>query len=303
MPEKDLYGVLGVARGASEDDLRSSYRKLAREYHPDVNPDDPQAEDRFKEVSFAYEVLSDPEKRRIYDEFGHEGLAGGFDPEQARAYRDWSQGTGRSPFGHGSAELHFEDLFENLFGGRTRRGPSRGPDVESEVAVDFLDAVLGREVRVGVPGKGTLRVRIPAGAEGDTRVRLAGQGRPGPGQGPPGDLYLRLSVRPHPFFTRDEADLFVDVPVSLPELVHGATVEVPTADGSVQMKIPPRSPNGRKLRLRGQGGAQRGSSERGDLYARLVLVLPETDDPRLDELASEMEALYEGQDVRQGLKR
>ena len=115
--------------------------------------------------------------------------------------------------------------------------------------------------------------------------------------------YLRLSVRPHPFFTRDEADLFVDVPVSLPELVQGATVEVPTADGSVQMKIPPRSPNGRKLRLRGQGGAQRGSSERGDLYARLLLVLPETDDPRLDELASEMEALYEGQDVRQGLKR
>ena len=130
MPEKDLYGVLGVGRGASEDELRSSYRKLAREHHPDVNPDDPQAEDRFKEVSFAYEVLSDPEKRRIYDEFGHEGLAGGFNPEQARAYRDWSQGMGRSPFGHGGAELHFEDLFENLFGARTRRGPSRGPDVE-----------------------------------------------------------------------------------------------------------------------------------------------------------------------------
>ena len=302
MPEKDLYGVLGVGRGASEDELRSSYRKLAREHHPDVNPDDPRAEDRFKEVSFAYEVLSDPEKRRVYDEFGHEGLARGFDPEQARTYRQWSQGTGRSPFGGGGIEFHFEDLFENLFGGSSRRGPARGQDVESEVSVDFLDAVLAGEVRVRVPGQGTLRVRIPAGAEDGTRVRLAGQGRPGPGNGPAGDLYLRLSVRPHPFFTRDEADLFVDVPVSLPELVRGATVEVPTADGSVQMKIPPRSPNGRKFRLRGQGGMVRGSSERGDLYARVVLMLPETDDPRLDELAAEMEPLYEGQDLRKGLR-
>jgi curved DNA-binding protein len=301
MPEKDLYGELGVARDASEDELRRSYRRLAREYHPDVNPDDPAAEERFKEVSFAYEVLSDPEKRRTYDEFGHEGLAAGFSPDQARAYREWSSGAGHGPFG-GDGAFHFEDLFEGLFGARMRRGPQRGPDVQSEVAVEFLAAVMGHEVRVRVPDRGTLRVRIPAGAEDGTRVRLGGQGRPGPGNGPPGDLYLVLRVRPHPFFTRDESDLFVDVPVSLPELILGTSIEVPTPEGSVSMKVPPRSPNGRKLRLRGQGGVVRGSPERGDLYVRLVAELPESDDPKLEELAHELEPLYEGQDLRSRLR-
>jgi curved DNA-binding protein len=285
MPEKDLYAVLGVSRDVDEDQLRRSYRKLAR----------------FKEVSFAYEVLSDPEKRRIYDEFGHEGLAQGFDPDQARSYRQWSSGAGGSPFGQGS-ELHFEDLFESLFGGGRGR-PRRGQDVESEVSVDFLDAVMGREVRIQMPGKGTLRVKIPAGAEDGTRVRLGGQGMPGPAGASSGDLYLRLRVRSHPYFTRDEADLFVDLPVALPELVLGASVEVPTPDGSVSMKIPPHSPNGRKLRLRGKGGLVRGSKERGDLYARLVLELPDTEDPRMEELAREMEPLYEGSDLRKRFKR
>jgi DnaJ-class molecular chaperone len=302
MPEKDLYAVLGVGRQVTEEELRKRYRKLAREFHPDVNPDDPQAEERFKEVSFAHEILSDPEKRRVYDEFGHEGLAQGFDPEQARVYRQWSQGQGRSPFGDG-AEFHFEDLFESLFGGRARRGPTRGSDAETEVWVDFLDAVMGREIRVRVQGKGTLRVRIPAAAADGTRVRLAGQGQSGPGGGPPGDLYLRIAVREHPFFTRDETDLFVDVPVTLPELVLGASIEVPTPEGPVSMKVPPHSPNGRKLRLRGKGGAVRGSEERGDLYARLVVELPKPGDPKLDELAREMEPLYGDDDIRTRLKR
>lgn len=298
MPEKDLYRVLGVGRDVSEEELRRRYRKLAREYHPDVNPDDPRAEERFKEVSFAYEVLSDPEKRRIYDEFGHEGLAQGFDPEHARAYRSWSRGDGQSPFGPGF-EFHFEDLFESLFG--RERGPIRGQDAESEVSVEFLDAVMGREVRVRVPGQGTLRVTLPAGSEDGTRVRLAGQGLPGPPGGSSGDLYLTLRVRPHPYYTRDEADLFVDVPVALPELVLGASVEVPTPDGAVSMKIPRGSPNNRKLRLRSKGGFVRGSKERGDLYARLVLELPPTSE-RLEELAREMEPLYGARDLRRKLK-
>ncbi len=301
MPEKDLYAELGVARDAPEEEIRRSYRRLARESHPDVNPDDPAAEERFKEVSFAHEVLSDPEKRRTYDEFGHEGLARGFSPDQARAYREWSRGAGRGPFGP-DAGFHFEDLFESLFGGRMQRGPQRGADVQSEVSVDFLATVMGREVRVRVPDRGTLRVRIPAGAEDGTRVRLGGQGRPGLDGGPPGDLYLVLRVRPHSFYTRDEADLFVDVPVTLPELILGTTVEVPTPEGSVSMKVPPRSPNGRKLRLRGQGGLLRGRGERGDLYVRLVAELPESDDPKLEELAHELEPLYEGQDVRSRLR-
>ncbi len=302
MPEKDLYRELGVSRDASEDEIRRSYRKLARTYHPDVNPDDPGAEERFKEVSFAYEILSDPEKRKIYNEFGHEGLAAGFSPEQARAYRNWSRGAGRGPFDADSG-FHFEDLFEGLFGARVRRGPQRGPDVQAEVSVDFLDAVMGREVRVQVQERGTLRVRIPAGAEDGTRVRLGGQGRAGPGKSPAGDLYLVVRVRPHPFFTRDEADLFVDVPVTVPELILGTTVDVPTPDGFVSMKLPPRSPNGRKLRLRGKGGALRGSEERGDLYVRLVAELPDTPDEKLEELARELEPLYGEQDVRARLRR
>ena len=230
MPEKDLYRVLNVGRDASEDELRRSYRKLAREYHPDVNPDDPAAEERFKEVSFAYEVLSDSEKRRTYDEFGHDGLAQGFDPEQARAYKQWSSGSGGSPFG-GFGDLHFEDLFEGLFGGRPT-GPRRGRDLESEVGVDFLDAVMGREIRVDLRQRGTLRVRIPAGSENGARIRLAGKGEPSNSGGPPGDLFLKLHVRSHPFFTRDEGDLFVDLPVTLPELVKGTDVDVPTPEGN-----------------------------------------------------------------------
>lgn len=301
MSEKDLYGVLNVPRDASEDDLRRSYRKLAREYHPDVNPDDPQAEERFKEVSFAYEVLSDAEKRRTYDEFGHDGLAQGFDPQQARAYKQWSSGGGGNPFG-GMGDFHFEDLFESLFGGRPS-GPRRGRDLESEIGVDFLDAAMGREVRVELRDRGTLRVRIPAGAEDGTRIRLAGKGEPSAGGGPAGDLYLRLHVRGHPFFTRDESDLFVDVPVTLPELVKGTEIEVPTPEGSVSMKIPRRSANGRKLRVRGKGGYLRGSRTRGDLYVRLVLELPQTpdEDRRLEEIADQIEPLYEGSRLRKHL--
>ena len=152
----------------------------------------------------------------------------------------------------------------------------------------------------GVAG---VRVRVPRGAADGTRMRLGGQGMPASDGGPPGDLYLVVHVRPHPFFTRDEGDLFVDVPVTLPELVLGASLEVPTPDGPVVMKVPARSANGRKLRLRGKGGYGRGGRERGDLYVRLALELPDTADPALEELAREMESLYEGADVRARLKR
>ena len=298
MPEKDLYKVLNVGRDASEDELRRSYRKLAREYHPDVNPDDPASEERFKEVGFAYEVLSDAEKRRTYDEFGHDGLAKGFDSEQARAYKQWSSGSGGSPFGR-SGDFHFEDLFEGLFGGRPA-GPRRGRDLEASVSVDFLDAVMGREIRVDLQQRPTLRVRVPAGSEDGARIRLAGKGEVSGSGGPPGNLFLKLHVRSHPFFTRDEADLFVDLPVSLPELVQGTDVEVPTPDGNISMKIPPRSANGRKLRVRGKGGYARGGTNRGDLYVRLVLELPDPpeDDKRLEEIADQIAPLYEGTNLR-----
>ena len=309
MDEKDLYGALGVARDAGEDDIRKAYRRLARQYHPDVNPNDQKAEERFKEISFAYDVLSDPEKRARYDEFGAQGLQPGFDPEQARAYKRWSEGARRSPsheaFGE---EIDLDELFGRLgglggLGGREwRRAPRRGRDAHAEVAVDLLDAVLGREVRLEVPGRGTLRVRIPAGAEDGTRVRLAGQGEPGAEGAPPGDLYLTLRVRPHPFFRREGDDLALDLPVTLPELALGASIEVPTPDGVATVKVPPHARPGQRLRLRGKGAGRRGTSERGDLYLRLVVDLPEGRDAELEEIAKRMEPLYAGRDPRAALK-
>jgi len=309
MEQKDLYAALAIQRGASDEEIRRAYRKLARETHPDVNPNDARAEERFKEVSFAYEVLSDPEKRKLYDEFGVDGLQQGFDPAHTRGYQRWARGARQSPHQGGFAsEFDLDDLFGSLFSSRGR-GPAPGRDVEGEIHVDFMDAVRGGEVRVQVEGKGALRVKIPPGADEGTRVRLAGQGAPGGGGGPPGDLYLKLRVRPHHFYTREGADLHVDLPVTLPELVQGASVEVPTPEGPVTMKIPPHSQPGRRLRLRGKGARRRAGggpggdgSERGELYVRLALVLPGTEDPRLDELAAEMEALYGDEDVRGGLK-
>jgi DnaJ-class molecular chaperone len=308
MEEKDFYGILGVQRGASEDEIRTSYRKLARKYHPDVNPNDPKAEDRFKEVAFAYDVLSDAEKRARYDEFGMAGLADSFDAEQARAYARWSQGAHRSPSQESFGEnLDLEDLLSGFFGGRrgaggfgARRGPRRGRDAHGSLSVEFLDAVRGGEVRLQYEGR-NLRVRIPPGADDGTRIRMAGQGEPGSG-GPPGDLYLTLQVRPHPFLTRRGADLHLDLPVTIPELVLGASVEVPTPDDPVTMKIPPHSANGRVLRLRGKGATRRDAGERGDLYIKLVATLPTGQEAPLEEAAREMEALYAGQDPRERLK-
>jgi DnaJ-class molecular chaperone len=302
MDERDLYGDLGVARSVGDDELRAAYLKLARKYHPDVNPGDHVAEDRFKEISFAYEVLSDKEKRARYDGFGMAGLAEGFDPEQARAWANWNEGARRSPgFESFASDVDLEDLLSGFFGGERARVPVHGHDVEAPLEVDFLDALRGAEVRIQLPGQGPLRVRIPAGARDGARVRVAGKGGPSPRGGPAGDLYLRLRVRPHPFFERDGDDLRVDLPVTLPEAILGAQVEVPTAHGSAKMTIPPRSRNGQTLRLRGKGAPRR-SGGHGDLYVRIVVELPEGDDERLEALAQEMAPLYEGRDVRSKLR-
>ncbi len=319
MAEQDLYETLGVARGATEEEIRRSYRKLARKFHPDVNPNNKQAEERFKQISFAFDVLSDAAKRKLYDEFGHSGLSQGFDPEQARAYTRWSEGARRSPFSESFQGPGFEgtfdaesleDLLGGLFGragGRPgRAGARRGADAEAEVEVDFLDAVRGGEVRVNVhkaePGgataERTLRIRIPPGTDDGSRIRLAGQGGPGD---PAGDLYLRLRVRPHPFFQREGADLSLELPVTLPELIRGASVEVPTPDGPVTMTIPPGSQNGRKLRLRGKGAARTGG-RRGDLIVRLAARLPDVDGEKLEVVAREIEPLYGSENVRDDLK-
>lgn len=306
MDEKDPYALLGVARTASEDEIRKAYRKLARKYHPDVNPNDRKAEDRFKEISLAYEVLSDKEKRARYDEFGAQSFAQGFDPDQAREYTRWSRGARRSPLHERSTtdmDVDIEDLLGGLFGGARRaRGPAKGADAEGEISIGFLDAVRGGEVRVQVAGRGALRVKIPPGADTGTRIRLAGQGDGGVLGGPPGDLFLAIRVLPHAFFTRKGSDLSLDLPVTLPELVLGASIEVPTPDGPVTMRVPAGSANGQLLRLRGKGVTKLGGAERGDLYVRLVAELPDAADPRLEAIAKDLEPLYEGRDIRARLK-
>lgn len=314
MPEKDLYAALGVGRTASQDDIRKSYRKLARKHHPDVNPNDPKAAERFKDISYANDILGDEKKRKLYDEFGVKGLEAGFDAEQTRAYKHWQEGARRSPSNQEfTSEVDLEDLLGGLGGfgerfgfGRRRApsGPRKGQDAQGEAPVDFLDVVRGGKVTLQFEGKGALNVTIPPGAEDGTKIRLAGQGAPSPNGGAAGDLFVTLRVRPHPYFTRKGSDVYVDLPVTVPELLRGGSIQVPTPDGAATVKVPPRSANGGKLRLRGKGATKRGSKERGDLYVTLAAVLPKDgDEEALEKVADAMEPLYGAADVREHLGR
>ncbi len=297
-PEKrDLYAVLGVARDASADAIRKAYRKLARRHHPDVNPGDKAAEERFKEISEAYDVLSDSEKRRNYDEFGEIALQGGFDAERARRAREafgarfgGEPGPGEGGFA-GGEPFEFGDLDDLLgrfgFGGRAGRGGAgraglRGSDVEAQLELDFLEAARGGEKRLtlqllgedGRPRSQTLTVRIPAGVADGGRIRLRGKGGPGLGGGPPGDLWATVRVRPHPVFRREGRDLIVEVPVTMAEAIRGAKIEVPTLDGRATVSVPPGTDSGKKLRLRGKGIPDPAGRAPGDLYAVIQVRVP-----------------------------
>jgi curved DNA-binding protein len=328
--------VLGVERSASADEIKKAYRKLALEHHPDVNPGNREAEEHFKEISAAKEVLLSPEKRKLYDEFGVDGLSPGFEPSDARAYQEWARRAKQSPgyetFGGGAGSGGFsggdlggqgiEDLLSQLFGNRAGSGGAgdgfggagdfrfggrsqtfRGADFETELEVDFIDAILGREVQMRIEGREPLRVTLPCGARQGSRIRLKGQGQPaGPGA-EPGDLFVRLKVRPHPFFRREGDDLHLDVPVTVSELILGVEVQIPTADGMTKVKIPPRSSNGQTLRLPGKGVAKtaskgEGATNRGHLLLHLQAILPAGDDPEIEELARKLEAFYAQKDPR-----
>ncbi|MBM4366983.1 MAG: J domain-containing protein [Deltaproteobacteria bacterium] len=308
MSKLDPYGTLGVARTATAEEIRTAYRKLARKYHPDVNPGDKAAEAHFKEVAAAYDVLSDEQKRKNFDEFGADALHTGFDPDQARAYKRWQEARAHAPppRAHEDAfDWNLEDLL-GQFGaggpsGSRRGGPRRGPDATGEVDLDFMQALHGAEVTLTVPGVATpLRVRIPPGADDGSQVTLRGQGAPGPGGGPPGDVIIRTRVRPHPVFRREGLDLVLDLPVTLSEAYNGATVDVPTPGGPVKMKIPPRTQSGTRLRLRGKGVARGGQV--GDLFAVAWLRLPEAEDRALGEALRAADALY-ARPPREGMDR
>jgi DnaJ-class molecular chaperone len=298
-PEKrDLYEVLGVARDVDAEVLRKAYRKLARRHHPDVNPGDKAAEERFKEISEAYDVLSDPVKRRNYDEFGEVSLQGGFDPEKARHAREAfgarfggepGQGAGGFEFRSGEP-FEFGDLDDLLgrfgFGGRGHAGGGRaglrGADLEATLELDFLEAAKGGEKRLnlqlagedGRPRTQTLTVRIPPGVGDGGRIRLRGKGAPGLGGGPAGDLWATVRVRPHPVFRREGRDLSVDVPVTIAEAIRGAKIEVPTLDGRATVTVPPGTDSGQKLRLRGKGIPDPRGGAAGDLYVVIQVRVP-----------------------------
>ena len=345
--KKDYYELLGVSRGASEDDIKKSYRKLALKYHPDRNPSDKQAEERFKEVSEAYQVLSDPQKRAQYDQFGHAAFgesgpfAGGFD------------------FTAGFEDI-FGDIFGEFFGTGTgrRRGRGRGEDLRYNLTLTFEEAVSGSEKKIKIPrhgscetcrgngsrpgtapqtcptcrGRGqvsfqqgffsvsrtcnqchgqgtvishpcptcggagrvrkmhTLSVKIPAGVDNGSRLKLRGEGESPPPGGVPGDLYVVIQVDPHPIFVRDHLDIICEVPISFVQAALGAEIDVPTLDGKVKMKIPAGTQSGKVFRMRGRGIKDVQGYQQGDQHVRVIVETPTHLTPRQKELLKDFAA-------------
>lgn len=283
---ENLYQTLGVEKGAAADDIRKAYRKLARKHHPDVNPGDKKAEETFKTISTAYEVLSDEKRRAAYDEFGDASLAGGFDATKAREYSRWQNTRQQrsSHFDQGPSEFDFAELFNRS------RGPARGSDLHASYKMELRQAIEGTEVGLEVPGQGSIRVRIPPGADDGSVIRLAGKGSPGGRGGPPGDLVITIEVAPHPWLRREGLDLHMKLPVDLDEAYNGASIDIPTFDGPVVVKIPPRSQNHAKLRVRGKGVKRKDT--RGDLILELDVRMPDQADEALAEALREIKRAY-----------
>jgi curved DNA-binding protein len=318
---KDYYEILGVGREADQKEIKRAFRRLARKYHPDVNPEDMQAEERFKEINEAYEVLSDPEKRAKYDRLGrewsrHQGAGGG--PEGF----DWGQwasrpGGGRVHVRYGTPDdledvfgqrNPFSDFFTQIFGGMepgvdARPGgytyqaqPRRGQDLEQEVQISLDEAYHGTTRILEKDGR-RLEVRIPRGARSGTRVRMAEEGAPGQSGGEPGDLYLRVNVTADGRYERRGDDLTVTVPVDLYTALLGGEVQIPTLSGPVMLNIPAGTQNGQTFRLRGKGMSRLGrSKDHGDLYVKVSVRLPNTLSSRERELFEELRGISEGGD-------
>jgi molecular chaperone DnaJ len=339
MAGKDFYTILGVKRDASDKEIRSAYRKLARKHHPDVNPGDKVAEAQFKDINAAYEVLKDPDKRKKYDKYGDRWeYADQIEEAQRRAgthdfFRSTRTSTststsGGSTYDFGDADLggDFSDILGGLFRGRGRTAPRKvkGEDLEHPVEVTLEEAYHGtaRTIQLQVPetctvcggtgkvagapcitcdGLGSLikssrlEVKIPAGVDTGARVRIAGKGNPGIGGGPPGDMILLVSVRPHDRFERRGDDLYVEVPAPLTDAVLGGEVGVPTLKGTtLQLRLPEGSQNGRQFRLAGQGMPHLGSDKKGDLYAKIKVMLPTSLSARERELFEELKRIRSG---------
>ena len=302
---KNLYDVLGVAKSASEAEIKSAYLKLARKYHPDLNKDDKNAADKFKEVSAAYDILGDKEKRKKYDNneidaegkptgFGA-GFEGGFEgnPFGARSYRTYSS-RGGNPFG-GAGGFDFSSIFGDDImsqfakgagrGGYSYNRPQKGQDVAYNMSVSFLDAAVGAEKSIALNGK-TLNVKIPAGTESGQTLRLKGQGYVSPNGGENGDALITVNVLPHPYFKAEGLNVMLDLPISIKEAVLGAKITVPTLTGKVKVTVPPYSSSGEKLRLKGKG--IKSKTAQGDEIITLKIMTPQKPDKNLEKALSEM---------------
>jgi len=311
---KDLYKTLGVPETADEAAIKKSYRKLAKEFHPDTTGNDKKKTERFKEIAEAYEVLGDSKKRKEYDRLKHapvrpDGMPEGFDAEA------FAQTFGRSRAGAGggggmSGEFDMNDLFSTLFGGgapgagfdprRQRTRPARGSDIEGRMEVTFLESVVGGKRTVRTGSGSTVEVSIPPGVEEGGRLRLPGQGGPAPARnGTPGDLYLDIEVRPDPFLRRRGADIELDLPVTFAEAALGAKIEVPTVEGRVTITVPPGTSSGARLRLRGRG-VKSPDGSRGDQLCRVEIVAPKVspDDAETRKLIEEIARRTASAEVR-----
>ena len=290
--EKDFYKILGVSKDAPEAEIKKSYRKLARQFHPDSNPGDAKAEAKFKEISEAFSVLSDSEQRKEYD-----------------AVRAMGGGARFTAGGQGAGG--FEDVFSNLFGGGARGfpggfgggfdfGPAAGVDLTARTSLDFIDSIKGATIKLSLQGMEPLNVKIPAGVQDGQKIKLRGKGRPSPNGGPSGDLIVTVRVKPHPVFTRDGANLRVTVPVTFTEAAFGANILVPTLGGEpVKLKIHPGIPNGRVLRIQGRG-VDAGNT-RGDLLATIEVAVPAHLSEKAKKALQDFQEVMPNEDPREDL--
>jgi molecular chaperone DnaJ len=373
---KDFYDILGVKKNATQDEIKKAYRKLARKWHPDVNPTNKEAEKRFKEISQAYDCLGNESRRKLYDEFGEEGIQAGFDAEKARQYKQWSQDQRQAAYGGGEpfGKYHsYEDIFGDLFGSGRDKGfrsatPAQGRDIEHDMAIDLLSALKGFETELAmqkvtpcsgcqgtgmdpksrmttcttcggsgrlnvakgpmqftkpcprckghgqigntcaqcggsgqVMGTEKIRVTIPPGVKEGSKVRVAGKGEPGIMGGTPGDLYLIIHIQPHPILKREGDDLYMEVPVTVREAMAGGSITIPTIDGELKVKVPPRSQSGQTLKLKGKGALNPKTKRKGDLMVKLIVKVPKTDDREILEAAEKMDGYY-AEDLRAGIR-
>ena len=285
---KDPYETLGVAKSATAEDIRSAYRKLAKKLHPDLNPGDKSAEEKFKQVAGAYDLLSDTEKRRRFD--AGEIDASGAERQHERYYKDYAEAAAGRRYQSASSGFddfaQQDDFLAELLRRReqqARRAP--GADRQYQLEVDFLDAVNGATRRITLPDGGSLDVTIPAGIEEGQVLRLRGKGAPSRGEGPPGDALVEIAIRPHRFFTREGDDILLELPITISEAVLGAKVKVPTTTGAVMATVPKGSNTGTTLRLKGKGAPKKGGGH-GDELVKLKVMAPTAPDAELEKFLS-----------------